>query len=258
VPPPPPLSLAPCGDTDEGFDAWLASFRAHAVAQGISPDVVAHALEGVAYDPSVIALDRAQRARKVSFEAFAASHVTKARVKRGRRHLAAHAALLAQLERRFGVPGEVLVAIWGLETDFGQNQGTTPSLRALATLAFDCRRAERFRGELESALRIVARGDLRASAMVGAWAGEVGQTQFLPSSYEQFGIDVDGDGRVDVVGSVPDALGSTANYLSMHGWHGGERYAEGTPNFDVLTSWNKSEVYRRTIALFASRLAGTP
>jgi lytic murein transglycosylase len=252
------VSLAPCGDTEVGFDAWLASYRAYAEAQGIPGDVVQRALADVTYDASVIALDRAQRARKVSFEAFAASHVTKARVRRGQRHLAAHAELLSRLERRFGVPGEVLVAIWGLETDFGQNQGTTPSLRALATLAYDCRRAERFRGELESALRIVARGDLRVDEMVGAWAGEVGQTQFLPSSYEQFGIDVDGDGRVDVVGSVPDALGSTANYLSMHGWHGGEPYAEGTPNFEVLTSWNKSEVYRRTIALFASKLAGTP
>lgn len=258
APPPASVSLAPCGDTEVGFDAWIASFRAYAEAQGIPGDVVRRALDDVSYDVSVIALDRSQRAHKVSFEKFAASHVTKARVRRGKRQLEVHGELLARIDRRFGVPAELLVAIWGLETDFGRSQGSTASLRALATLAFDCRRTELFRGELTSALRIVLRGDLRTEEMVGAWAGELGQTQFLPSSYERFGIDFDGDGRVDLVRSAPDALGSTANYLASHGWRRGEPYAEGAPNFDVLTSWNKSEVYRRTIALFASKLATSP
>lgn len=253
--PVPPVRLAPCGDGAAGFETWLASFRAHAASQGIREDVIARALDDVVYDESVIALDRSQRAHKVSFEKFAASHVTKARVRRGTRELAARADLLDRIERRFGVAREVLVAIWGLETDFGANQGSTPSLRALATLAYDCRRSDRFRDELESALRIVQRGDIPVERMVGAWAGEVGQTQFLPSSYERFGVDFDDDGRADVVGSVDDALASTASYLAGHGWRAGEPWDERSPNFEVLASWNRSEVYRKTIALFATKLA---
>lgn len=258
-PPPPAPELAPierCGDTEDGFDAWIESFCAHAVADGISRDVVARALGPVTYDPRVIELDRTQHPHKLSFEEFSRSHVTPARVRRAKKQLAAHAALLAQIKARFGVAPEIIVALWGLETDFGNNQGATPAFRALATLAYDCRRKERFRAELSSALRILQRGDLPLDAMVGAWAGELGQTQFLPSSYERFGVDFDGDGHVDLVDSVEDALASTANYLASHGWRAGAGYAPGEPNFDVLAEWNKSDVYRRTIALFATKLGG--
>jgi len=127
-------------------------------------------------------------------------------------------------------------------------------LNALATLAYDCRRAERFRGELMSALRILQRGDLEVHDMVGAWAGELGQTQFLPSSYERFAIDFDGDGRANLVGSVSDALASTANYLQQHGWKPREGYGPGSHNFEVLSEWNASGVYRQTIAKFAARI----
>ena len=181
--------------------------------------------------------------------------VTSARVRHGKEQLLAHAALLGKIRKRFGVADEILVAIWGLETDFGENQGSTPSLDALATLAYDCRRSERFRGELLSALRIVERGDLAPEDMRGAWAGELGQTQFLPSSYERFGFDFDEDGKVDLVRSVEDALASTASYLAGHGWRAGEGYAPDSPNFEVLAEWNKSDVYRRTIVLFDSKLA---
>jgi len=243
-----------CSDTDEGFDEWLVAFREHAVADGIARDVVMRALGDVAYDPSVIELDRTQRAHKVGFEVFAVSHVTPARVKRGKRLLSEHAVLLARIEARFGVAPEIIVALWGLETDFGAYQGRTRSLEALATLAYDCRRAERFRGELSTALRIVQRGDLAPGEMVGAWAGELGQTQFLPSSYEQFGVDFDEDGRIDLIGSVDDALASTASYLAGHGWRAHEPYGPGTANVAVLEEWNKSEVYRRTVLLFATKL----
>jgi membrane-bound lytic murein transglycosylase B len=255
LPPPEVVSIEWCGETAAGFDGWIAAFRRHAVSQGISPELVARALGQVGYDPDVIELDRAQRHHTRSFEEFASSHVTPPRVRRGKRLLGAHAALLAKITARFGVAPEIVVAIWGLETDFGRNQGSTPSLRALVTLAYDCRRAERFRGELSSALRILQRGDLSVEEMVGAWAGELGQTQFLPSSYERFGIDFDGDGRIDLVGSTEDALGSTAHYLAEHGWRAGEGYRPGSPNFAVLSEWNKSEIYRKTIALFASKLA---
>ena len=259
--PPPPvatLALVPidrCGETEEGFDAWLTTFCENAAAEGISRDLLGRALGTVAYDPSVIALDRSQRPHKLTFEDFASSHITPARVRRGKQHLTTHAALLADLTRRFGVAPEVVVAIWGLETDYGKNQGSTSGLKALATLAYDCRRSELFRGELSSALRILQRGDLPVEAMVGAWAGEIGQTQFLPSSYERFGIDFDGDGRVDLVSSIEDALASTANYLAGHGWTAGGGYRPGSPNFEVLASWNRSEVYRKTIVLFAAKLA---
>ena len=256
-PPEVPPALVPierCGATEEGFDAWVESFSEHAMAEGISGDVVRRALGNVAYDPSVIELDRSQRPHKVSFEAFSSSHVTPVRVRRAKKLLSTHGALLREITRRFGVEPEIVVAIWGLETDFGRNQGSTPAFRALATLAYDCRRTERFRAELSSALRILQRGDLSVDAMVGAWAGELGQTQFLPSSYERFGIDFDGDGRIDLVDSVEDALASTANYLAGHGWRRGVGYGPGSPNFEVLAEWNKSEVYRRTIAIFASKL----
>lgn len=259
LPPPevPPDDLVPitsCGNDENGFERWITSFTEHAAKAGIARDVVTRALAGVSYDPEVIELDRSQKHLKLSFEEFSSSHVTPARVKRGKQRLAEHAELFAKISARFGVAREIIVAIWGLETDFGRNQGSTRSIRALATLAYDCRRAERFRGELSSALRILQRGDLPLERMVGAWAGELGQTQFLPSSYERFGIDFDGDGRIDLVSSTDDALGSTANYLAEHGWRAGERYAEGSPNFAVLTEWNKSELYRKTIVLFATKL----
>ncbi len=269
--PPPPLRPAPkveeaqvpvaplvpvetCSDNGRDFDEWVPSFREYAIKQGVAREVVERSLAGVAYDSSVVELDRTQRPHKATFEAFVASHVTAARVRRGKKLLVEEASLLGKISKRFGVPPEILVALWGLETDYGAYQGTTRSLNALATLAYDCRRAERFRGELLSALRIVARGDLQPGQMRGAWAGELGQTQFLPSSYEKFGIDFDEDGHIDLIGSVDDALGSTANYLAGHGWHAGEGYAADTPNFEVLGEWNKSDVYRRTIVLFAGKL----
>lgn len=254
-----PIPLVPvetCNDTGRDFDEWLPSFRQHAMKQGVSREVVDRALANVAYDASVVELDRTQRPHKVSFETFAASHVTAARVRRGKQQLAAEAALLGKITKRFGVAPEIVVAIWGLETDFGAYRGTTRSLQALATLAYDCRRAERFRGELLSALRIVERGDLDVGQMRGAWAGELGQTQFLPSSYETFGIDFDEDGKVNLVDSVEDALASTANYLAGHGWRAGEGYGPDSPNFAVLAEWNRSDVYRRTIVLFAGKLTG--
>src|SRR5947199_8772855 len=122
-----------------------------------------------------------------------------------------YGSILEQIEEHFGVPGPVLVAIWGLETDFGVNQGRFSTIRSLATLAYDCRRAEKFRAELLDALRIADRGDMSANEMRGAWAGELGQTQFLPSSYMKFAVDFDGNGHRDLIHSSPDALASTAN-----------------------------------------------
>jgi membrane-bound lytic murein transglycosylase B len=147
------------------------------------------------------------------------------------------------------------VAIWGLETDFGAVRGNLPVIRSVATLAFDCRRTEFFQGHLFDALRIVDRGHLTPAEMRGAWAGEMGQTQFMPSSYVKYAVDFDGDGRADLLRSPADVLASTANYLKGHGWVRGGDWQPGSQNFEAIRAWNKSQVYARTIALFASRLA---
>ena len=154
------------------------------------------------------------------------------------------------------MPGPVIVAIWGLETDFGTSVGKKDVIRSVATLAFDCRRTDMFQAQLIDALRIVDRGDLTPAEMRGDWAGDFGQTQFLPSSYYKYAVDFDGDGRRDLVHSVPDVLASTANYLKGYGWQRGQRWNEGDPNFEAIRGWNKAMVYAKTIAAFAERLEG--
>jgi lytic murein transglycosylase len=166
--------------------------------------------------------------------------------------------VLSRIEQAYGVPGEVLVAIWGLETDFGANTGKFPTMRSLATLAYDCRRSEMFRGELLDALRIIERGDLTPAEMRGAWAGEIGQTQFMPSAYIKFAVDFDANGRRDLLRSVPDVLASTANFLSSYGWQRGKDWEVGSANFNALQQWNKSEVYAKTVGYFASQLSHMP
>ena len=168
-----------------------------------------------------------------------------------------HAALLSRIEQQFGVPRQILVAIWGLETDFGKgDMGKLPVFRVLSTMAHDCRRTELFQGELLAALKILQRGDLRLNDMIGAYAGEIGQTQFLPSSYIKYGVDFDGDGHVDLRHSVPDVLASTANLLHTSGFKMGAPYGEGTANFEAMREWNRATIYRKTIGYFADQLGG--
>jgi len=237
------------------FPAWLEEIKREAVTQGISPRGIA-ALNGLTYDAAVISSDRRQGVFRQSFEQFSGRMVPP-RLSRGMQMMKRHAALLSRIEHQFGVSPAIIVAIWGLETDFGADSGRFQTLRALATLAYDCRRPEKFRPELFDALRIVARGDMSPSEMRGAWAGEIGQTQFMPSSYLKFAVDYDGNGRRDLIHSVPDVLASTANYLRGYGWQRGAPYGPGTRNFEVILAWNKAQVYARTIAYFAERLEGT-
>jgi membrane-bound lytic murein transglycosylase B len=153
------------------------------------------------------------------------------------------------------VPPQVVVAIWGLESDFGSGDiGKLPVVRVVATMAHDCRRTELFQRELIAALQIIQRGDLPPNQMIGAYAGELGQTQFLPSSYIKYGVDYDGNGHVDLRHSVPDVLASTANLLKVNGWKAGAPFGEGTANFEVMREWNRSMLYRQTIVHFAERL----
>lgn len=248
-----PAMAAPCGNDGAGFNAWLRDFRGAAAAQGLSPGAL-RALDGLTYDTQVIRLDRNQKHFKQSFEQFAANRISSGRISKGRAMLKRHAATLQRIEQRFGVPGEVVVAIWGLETDYGVNQGKMPVFRSLATLSYDCRRSAFFTAQLFDALRIVQRGDLSVGEMRGAWAGELGQTQFMASSYVKFAVDFDGNGRADLIRSVPDVLASTANYLRGYGWRAGGGWEPGSANYSALLGWNKAEVYARTIGLFASKL----
>ena len=247
-----PAVAAPCGGD---FGAWLEGVKQEAASQGISQRTIQSALAGVTYDPGIISRDHAQGVFRQSFEQFSGRMVPP-RLARGAHLLKQYAPIFSRIQQQFGVPGAVIVAIWGLETDFGANSGKFPTIRSLATLAYDCRRPDKFRGELIAALRIVDRGDMSPSEMRGAWAGEIGQTQFLPSSYLKYAVDYDGNGRRDLIHSVPDVLASTANYLKGYGWQRGQPWGEGTANFQVLLQWNASQVYTKTVAYFAQRLAG--
>jgi lytic murein transglycosylase len=251
----PAAAAVACGSGN--FDAWLADFKTDAAAKGISQQAITAGLAGVTLDQSVLNRDRSQKVFTQSFEEFSGRMVPP-RMQRGSNRMKQYGSVLSRIEQAYGVPGEVLVAIWGLETDFGVNTGKFGTIRSLATLAYDCRRSEQFRAELMDALRIVQRGDLAPADMKGAWAGELGQTQFMPSSWIKYAVDFDGNGRRDLLHSAPDVLASTANYLASYGWQRGKDFEPGSANFAVLQQWNKSEVYSKTVAYFATQLARAP
>ncbi|MCK0208191.1 lytic murein transglycosylase [Starkeya koreensis] len=215
-----------CGNNGAGFDQWLAGFKQEAVTQGVSPRTVAAALNGIAYAPDIVATDRGQKVFGQSFFQFSDRMVANYRIQQGRQQIQKNPQLFARIEQTFGVPGAVLVAFWGLETDFGANMGDKPTLRSVATLAWDCRRADVFRVQLLAALKIIDRGDLTPQTMRGPWAGELGQFQFLPDHYLNYGVDFDGDGHINLIRSAPDALASAANYLRALGWKAGQPWLE--------------------------------
>jgi lytic murein transglycosylase len=248
-----PAGAATCGGD---FSTFLSAMGREAAAAGVSRSVIDSAFAGVTPDPAVLSFDRRQRGTfRKTFEEYARTRVIPARIKRATGLMQRHAALLARIERQFGVPSTLLMAIWTLESDNGTgDMGKLPVIRTIATLAHDCRRTELFQRELIAALQIVHRGDLPLRELVGAYAGELGQTQFLPSSYIKYGVDYDGNGHVDLRHSVPDVLASTANLLKVNGWKVGAPFSEGTANFEVMREWNRSVVYRKTMHLFAERL----
>ncbi len=249
------FAAASCGTGN--FDAWLADFKTEAASKGISQAAINAGLNGVTLDQSVLSRDHSQKVFSQSFEEFSGRMVPP-RLTRGSNMMKQYGSVLSRIEQTYGVQGEVLVAIWGLETDFGVNTGKFPTIRSLATLAYDCRRADEFRAELMDALRIIERGDLAPNEMRGAWAGEIGQTQFMPSSWIKYAVDFDGNGKRDLMHNAPDVLASTANYLAGYGWQRGKDWEPGSANFKVLQQWNKSDVYARTIGYFATQLAHAP
>ena len=250
-----PSHAARCGGD---FNAFVAAMSQEAQAAGISREVISQALSGVTQDPAVLSFDRRQRGTfNKTFEQYVSTRVGAGRINMGRQMLSRHAALLSSIEAKFGVPRQIVIAIWGLESDFGKGDiGKMPVIRTLATMAHDCRRTELFQGELLAALKIVQRGDLPLRDLIGAFAGEIGQTQFLPSSYIKYGVDFDGDGHVDLRHSVPDVLASTANLLHTNGFKMGAPYGEGSANFEAMREWNRATIYRKTIGYFADQLVG--
>jgi lytic murein transglycosylase len=251
-----PALAARCGRGADGFEDWLEGFKQEAASAGISRQVIESALGNVSYDDSVISHDRGQRAFGQSFATFSSRHITAFGLKKGKSLMLRYAEPLQAIERRYGVPGAVLVAIWGLETGFGSTTGKYDTMSALATLAYDCRRSDKFHEELMAALKIVQRGDLSPGEMRGAWAGEIGQTQFMPTSYLKYATSINGGNSGDLIHSPADALASTANFLRAHGWQKGAGWDEGQANFPVLLEWNAASVYAKTIALFADKLNG--
>lgn len=222
--PPPPKSRN-CQNTGS-FERWMQEFRQEAARQGISQRTIAVALDGVTFDPGIVSRDRRQSFFSQTFVEVVAKLATRNREQTGARAMERHRAIFQKVEQKYGVPAAVITAFWALESDFGVGIGKLPVLRSLATLAYDCRRGEMFRGELLAALKIIDRGDLKPADMVGSWAGELGQTQFLPTHYFNHAVDFDGDGRRDLFHSPADIIASTAAFLVSLGWQRGQPWLE--------------------------------
>ena len=220
---PPPKNN--CRNTTK-FSTWLAGFKKQAAAEGISPQTINAALAGMTLNRKVIARDRRQGFFAQTFLSFQRKLATKNRVVSSRRKIKQRKAVFDRAQREYGVPASVITGFWALESDFGAGMGNFRIMPALVALAYDCRRGEMFQEELKAALQIIDRGDMRPSQMIGSWAGEIGQTQFLPTRYLDYAIDYDGSGRIDLFRNDADVIGSTANYMKNLGWRAGEPWLE--------------------------------
>jgi lytic murein transglycosylase len=209
------------------FDRFLAELKQQAAAAGVSQQTLGEASPYLVYDQGIVNRDRGQRVFGQIFTTFAGRMAAPYRMQQGQAKIKTYSAAFARAEKEYGVPPAVIAAFWGLESDFGANMGNLPTLRSLVSLAYDCRRSEMFQGETIAALKILDRGDLSPDEMVGSWAGELGQTQFLPTHYFNYAVDYDGDGRRDLLHSPPDVIGSTANYIANGlKWRRGEPWLE--------------------------------
>jgi len=246
-PPSPAAAPAPTAampSMPAGYQAWLQQVRADARARGISQATIQAALDNVVPIPRILELDARQAEYSQTFWRYLDGAATAKRIADGRALMAQHRDTLQRIEAQYGVQPRFLVAFWGMESSYGRDTGGYPVIAALVTLAFDGRRAEFFRGELFNALTIIDQGHITPSKMIGSWAGAMGQTQFMPSAFLKYAIDEDGDGRKDIWTDVPDALASTAHYLSTLGWDGTKgwgREVKLPPGFDVgLASIDKT------------------
>jgi lytic murein transglycosylase len=246
---------ARCGKSAGGFERWKKEFAREAKANGIGQKGLS-ALAQTRYSNATIRADRGQKSFKLSLNQFMKKRGAGAIASRGKKLKRQHASLFKSIERRYGVPPGPLIAIWGMETGFGGFMGNTNILSAVATLAYDCRRSEFFTMHLYGALRLVDKGWLSPNA-VGAAHGEIGHTQFLPANVIKYGVDGDGNGRIDLIRSKADALASTANFLRGHGWRPGAGYKPGQANFRAIQGWNAAGVYQQAIAIIAVQIDGS-
>lgn len=271
-----PDDLKPAAN--RGYDAWIAAFKPRASAAGLSEATIESAFRGTGYLPGVVQRDRNQTEFKRSLEDYLSIAVSDERVSRGRAARTQYGSMLSSLETAYGVPSEVICAIWGLESFYGDRRGNIPVVSSTSTLAYDGRRGSFFEKQLIAALRIVQNGDIPADRMLGSWAGAMGHTQFIPTSYEAFAVDFTGDGRRDIWSDDPsDALASAAAYLQRNGWVRGQRWgaeAMGTTsgtviqpqaggprfsvnrNFSVIKRYNNSDAYAIGVGHLSDRIAG--
>ncbi len=263
-----------------GWDNWVASFRSRAASQGISESTLNRAFQGAGYLPDVIERDRNQVEFKRSLEDYLAIAASDERISTGKQMLVRHAGTLSQIEAQYGVDKEVVVAVWGLESRYGARRGDVPVISATSTLAYDGRRGAFFEKQLVAALKIIQEGDTSPANMTGSWAGAMGHTQFIPTSYLAYAVDFTGDGRRDIWSEDPaDSLASTAAYLLRAGWVRGQPWGgevgsvSGTPvavlqpqtpgpriavfrNFQVIKRYNNSDSYAIGVGHLSDRIAG--
>lgn len=272
-----PSDLLPV--SNPAFSEWVAGFRPRALSRGISASTFDAAFANAGYIPGVITRDRTQIQTRRTLEEYLSIATSDERVGKGRAAFRRHAATLSAIESRYGVEARIVAAIWGMESQFGEKRGQIPVISSTATLAFEGRRGSFYESQLIAALKILERGDTTPAQLTGSWAGAMGHTQFIPTSYESFAVDFIGDGRRDVWGEDPtDALASTAAYLSRNGWRQGLTWgAEAGPgapagrmiqpqrggvsftvtrNFNVLKTYNNSDFYALGVGLLADRIAG--
>jgi membrane-bound lytic murein transglycosylase B len=248
-----PALSAPCGNNAGGFEAWKGAFAAEAQAAGVGQRGL-QALAAAQYASGTIAADRNQKSFKYSLDKFMQVRGAQTIINQGRQRKARDAGFYNSLEQRFGVPAGVLLAIHGMETGFGGFMGDSSVVSAITTLAYDCRRSAFFVPHAVGALMLVDRGAINGNTR-GAKHGELGHTQFLPGNALRYGVDANGDGRVDFYNQA-DALASTANFLRQKGWQPGAGYQEGQPNFAVIRQWNAAGVYQKAIAIMAAQIDG--
>ena len=251
--PTPAQTAAPPGAPSEPFDAWLKGLAVEALDRGFKEDLIARTIAGLKPLPRVIASDRSQAELVVGFSRYLRSHVNNAIVRRGRDVGRRNRTLLARIEARYDVQRRFMLAVWGMETRYGAIMGRTPVFQALATLAWEGRRAEFFKSEFFNALTMVSKGYIDAPTMTGSWAGAMGHPQFMPSSYLKYAEDFDRDGRRDIWRSTGDAMASIANYLKQFGWDDDETWGREVTVAPAVRARVKERIPQRTEGCYAKR-----
>ncbi len=250
-----PAYAAGCGNNSSGFNAWKSDFAADAKRAGVGQRGL-QALASASYSQKTINADRNQKGVRYSFNDFVRIRLGSLQsfANTAGKRINRNQAFFNALEKRYGVPASILVSIHGMETGFGRTMGSVPVVSSILTVAYDCRRASFFTPHAIAALKMVDRGMLNPNQK-GAFHGELGHTQFLPGNAMRYGVDGNGDGRVNFYNEA-DALASTANFLRQKGWKPGRGYQQGQPNFRVLNEWNAATVYQQAIAAAAAAIDG--